>query len=757
MNWKLFVGIPLIAISLLSLKVYYSLYQLEHKFDHLPKVLAVPNDIDSRKPIPPYHGLQPSLLLRPSETHPELIQLGQVGPSTPLFAGPKQYPFLCNTEESDLGQPLVDNQQGIGIPIYQEKNNVINKNIILGYSKDCLLPTRAWYYYLSNKDNQFHRLENSDNDVVQLNINNKQIPFIVRVEIGTINRFIYTIATLKGAQETLNKPAGDNWNGKLIYQFRGGVGVGHKQGKSSPTDLIERRMEELKKGYAVIYSTGNQTSNHYNIWLSEDTALRVKQQFNLLYGQEDYVVGLGGSGGAVQQYLIAQNNPSFLDAAIALYSYPDMTTQITYAFDCELIEYYFDVTDNKNKKWASWENRRLIEGMNASKNVFNKYAKLYDFALRLRGYSPPSPSGMSECTKSWRGITPLVNNPTFNHHYKRFSENVFKNTHWSHWEDLKYFYGVDKTGYAQHTFDNVGVQYGLSALQSGDISIDEFIKLNAQIGGWKKPSEMTHEKLWKLNDQPLFSEFSIWSNQNMTDNSPDNNRVTARSEGNIDAMRAAYLSGNVFLGNLEIPVIDLRHYLEDELDMHHTSASFATRLRILRAQGDTSNQLIWIANKKHNPLADALATIDEWLMNLKTVKSDNVLTALKLSRPSNVNDRCYSDKGEIIAQGDKVWDGEWNNKTTGKCMSVFPIYSISRTVAGANLAGDTFKCALQSVDQAVDQGLYQGIKIEPYLAQLKQTFPSGVCDYSKPDQGKPTESLIAELKQNTQDNKLNLN
>jgi hypothetical protein len=89
-------------------------------------------------------------------------------------------------------------------------------------------------------------------------------------------------------------------------------------------------------------------------------------------------------------------------------------------------------------------------------------------------------------------------------------------------------------------------------------------------------------------------------------------------------------------------------------------------------------------------------------------------------------------------------------------MQVFPIYSISRTVAGADLAGDTFKCALQSVEQAIDKGFYQNINIQFHLTQLKETFPEGVCDYSKPDQGKPTETLLAELKSHYQENQLKL-
>jgi len=54
-----------------------------------------------------------------------------------------------------------------------------------------------------------------------------------------------------------------------------------------------------------------------------------------------FTIGLGGSGGAVQQYLFAQNQPGVLDGGIALQSYPDMVTQTIPISDCPLMSQYF--------------------------------------------------------------------------------------------------------------------------------------------------------------------------------------------------------------------------------------------------------------------------------------------------------------------------------------------------------------------------------------------------------------------------------
>jgi len=45
-------------------------------------------------------------------------------------------------------------------------------------------------------------------------------------------------------------------------------------------------------------------------------------------------------------------------------------------------------------------------------------------------------------------------------------------------------FGFDShTGFARTVFDNVGVQYGLNALNRGQITPDEFLDLNEKIGG----------------------------------------------------------------------------------------------------------------------------------------------------------------------------------------------------------------------------------------------------------------------------------
>ncbi len=291
------------------------------------RIITLPADYEPFAYYPGYSGPHPSTLRRPQETFFFPIRPGETGPIQPLFAGPLEYPFMCRSEEADLGQPLVDNQEGAGIKIYAEDGSGNKTKEVIGYSKDCSLKTRVWYIYKHKYTHDFNLWESTSKNIQTITVNDRVVNYVLRVEVGTINRHPYVLLALKGENEVSDRPEASNWNKKLIYYFRGGVGIGKRQGKLNLDSILENLEEQLALGYAVIHSTANQTSNHYDIWLAEDTALRVKRQFIALYGEPEYTVGIGGSGGGLQQYLLAQNNPDVIDAAIPQYSYPDMVTQ----------------------------------------------------------------------------------------------------------------------------------------------------------------------------------------------------------------------------------------------------------------------------------------------------------------------------------------------------------------------------------------------------------------------------------------------
>jgi hypothetical protein len=355
---------------------------------------------------------------------------------------------------------------------------------------------------------------------------------------------------------------------------------------------------------------------------------------------------------------------------------------------------------------------------------------------------PASPApALMECKPAWFGLTPLVLNPTFTNvsDLDKLAQGT-AGVEWTHWGDTRNIYGTGDDGFARVPWDNVGVQYGLQALVEGVITPDEFLDLNAQIGGWKRTSEMVPEGFPFAG--PLTQEnFDPWSSRNMN-LSPDGGVTpAARTEGDVAAMNAAYTSGMEFQGDIDIPVIDWRHYLEDQLDMHHSHQSFAARQRMLNVDEDAGNQVIWFTDARPAVAFDqtplAFEVIDEWMANIAAHPHRSVAR----NRPARAVDSCFATDGSLIASGPHVWDGVLDDEqAAGACTQQFPIYSSSRRVAGGPYEGGVWKCALQSLDEALDDDVYGDW--EPDAAQrarLEQIFPEGVCNWRLPDVGRPAE------------------
>lgn len=684
----------------------------------------------------------------------------------PMFSGPQQQPFVCTTARGNfdgrkiLGQPLVDNHDEFGIAVAQEdaggnypqdsRGYPTADAQIVGWSGNCAAERRVDHLYRSTTDDRFHWLDDpaappADTATVTTK-DGAEVPYVVRWERGTVNRFIYSIAALAAVGDDPDEPDGDLWNRRLVFSFQGGVAIGHTQGTTSesamlPTDLLSR-------GYGVMWSSGTRTSTHYNLQLGGETALMVKERAIETYGSPDYTVAVGGSGGAIQQYVYAQNHPGIIDAAIPQYSYPDMVTQIIHVGDCELLEHYFDATDRDNEKWKDPEVRQKIIGLNGTNEPKNlsaseiaQWNQLYG-AMDALGYQvmdrkPGSPApALMECKPGWFGLTPLALNPTFTDvdDLDKLAQGA-EGVEWTHFGDLVNIYGTDPSGFARVPWDNVGVQYGLHALKDGVITPAEFLDLNAEVGGWKDTKDMVEEGApfaGALTPQ----NFDPWSSRNM--NLSDGSAPAPRRAGDLKAMKAAYTSGMQFQGDIDIPVIDLRPYLEDELDMHNTQQSFAARQRMLNVDGNASNQVIWFADARpqqsYDPTLKAFEVVDEWMANIEA----NPRRGVSGNKPAAAVDTCFTTSGDVIAAGRNVWNGVLDARPAGACTQQFPIYSSSRREAGAPYEGGIWKCQVQSVRKAVKKGLYGDWK--PSAAEverLEQIFPTGVCDYSKPDAGKP--------------------
>jgi hypothetical protein len=396
----------------------------------------------------------------------------------------------------------------------------------------------------------------------------------------------------------------------------------------------------------------------------------LKDHFVDTYGEPLYTIGVGGSGGAIQQYVYAQNHPGLLDGGVPQMSYPDMATQTIHIGDCELLEHYMERTDAANTRWRDITERTKLVGLNAeqapvlssgNRAQFNQLYQLYT------AFGIPTPTGwnnadvvpLTECRPGWFGLTPLAMNPTFTN--VRDIDKLAEGTagvHWTHWDDAKDVYGVDEDGWARQTWDNVGVQYGLASLRDGGLTPEEFLDVNAYVGGWKHASEMVPEGCpYDPSKCANPAEFDPWSSRQMN-LSPDGEAPAPRTSGDVVGIGNAFANGHVFLGDLDIPMIDVRAYMEHQLDMHNTHQSFAVRQRMLDAVGHHDNQLVWFADARPgtsyvDPTLHAFEVLHDWITNIQA----DPAAGIGPNRPDGAADACWATDGTLIASGDDVWAG----------------------------------------------------------------------------------------------------
>jgi hypothetical protein len=577
----------------------------------------------------------------------------------PVFSGPHEQPFFCATEEfrlpdgTTLGPPLDAACSANTVVHYVYKPAGAAES---GVKKPILKPLPG-------------RTALPDDVAWTTTSIGQRVPYVVRVETGTINRSIYQTAILHdptAEPEPSPFAAPKGWNRRLIYSFGGGCPGGwYKQGSTLGTGGGIIDDTTLGRGYAEAAATLNLFGNNCSDVIAAETMMMVKERFIEAYGAPLFTMGRGGSGGSYQQNQIADNYPGLLDGILPSLMLPDVlaTTQMT--VDFQLLHNYF--TQRPDALTA--EQQRAITGAGA----FQSVVKGAPSAGRINAtaFCPPQMP------------VPLRYDPLKNPGGARCD--VFDHT--------VNVYGRDpETGFARRPIDNTGVQYGLLALNKGIINVTQFLDLNERIGGY--------------------------------DN--DGNLVPTRASADRMALRAAYRTGRLTYGGgglANIPIIDIREYrdLAPAGDLHLKYHSFALRERLRKANGTAANGVILVSGTDW-PLAPfAIAKMDEWLTNLANdTSSGRTLDRIVRAKPDDLTDSCYKNGGERIVEP-QVFGA-------GQCSIAFPDFPSSRMVAGGPVAGDILKCSLKPVDFGDYAVTLTGSEQE----RLRSIFPEGVCDWTKP-------------------------
>ena len=580
----------------------------------------------------------------------------------PIFTGPKEQPFICETQNFKL---LAGGTLGPSL------------------DTNCSIATRVDYVYRSTAGGDLKPLadpKNPPSDVAQTTTSLGQtVPYIVRIETGTINRAIYEIAMLHNparepAPDFATKPTG--WNGRLIYTFGGGCSNGwyHQAVTTGGVDDDAK----IGKGYAVASSSLNVAGNNCDEVLSAETMMMVKERFIEAYGLPKFTIGYGGSGGSYQQHVIAEAYPGLLDGIMPSSSFPDMTQALaTTSTDSRLLDHYFATL--ATKPYTDEEKRAIIgyvsvaNMMEMSKNRASRIAPTEDcpdvLPAALRYDAVKNPKG-ARCTIYDHDINVLGRDP--------------------------------KTGFARRPLDNVGIQYGLAAVNAGRITKEQFLDLNEKIGGFDIDAVM----------------------------------VPQRTVADLEAIRNAYRSGVVTNGGgglATIPILEYRNYVDNDPrgNVHLRYHSFSMRARLLKANGQTDNDVMLLAMPGNNLYPVALNQMDRWLTRIsEDASSDPQIAKIRRAKPEDLTDACWTTGPNPQKIVEKQVYG------SGQCEQLYPSASFPRGVAGAPIAADVMKCQVKQIDKAD----YKVTFTADEMTRLNKVFAGGVCDWSKPGVGQQVPS-----------------
>jgi hypothetical protein len=564
----------------------------------------------------------------------------------PIFAGEQVQPWLCLNTSFGFGAPT--NEQCDTAP-----------TVTYSYM-DAATHAFAPYDPASPPPEAQIASTTTDEGVV--------VPYIVRSERGAMDRGLYDVSVL--ADPSADWAPWDSqagWNHKLLYQFGGGTAPWHTNG-APQNDLIDFA---LARGFMVANNNLNIRGDDGNDVVSAESVLMLKEHIAETYGPIRYTIGAGCSGGSIQQYVIAADYPGLLDGIQPNCSFQDSWTTANEVNDCHLLRHYFDAAGG----FTPAEQAAVMGTEDTSVCLF------WDFSFAPVGI----PSRVQNCNLQGTPLASAVYDPVTNPDGVRCDLQDYQAAIWG---------PRPQDGFARSPFANVGVQYGLDALAAGAISPEQFVALNAGIGGTDIDLNFTPE----------------------------------RSQPDPVAQSIAHRTGQVTQGTqlASVPIIDLRGS-HNSNDIHTDYHSYVMRARLDAANGGHANQLIWTWDGgafgigPPAPVAvKSFLLMDGWLSAIEADTRDVPLAQKVLDdKPSGATDACF------------VGAGLTETTDAAACAAAFPHFGDARLAAGSPLVDNAMQCALKPLAR----GDYAVTFTDEQWAQLQQAFPQGVCDWSAPPAG----------------------
>ena len=581
--------------------------------------------------------------------------------SGPIFSGPQETPFACQTATFRIfpGGPF------LGAPI----------------DASCSVATRVDYVYRNTASPAafvaLPSLQQVPADAATTTTDDgRTVPFIVRLETGTLNRSIYQTAVLHNpaasAAPTPTAPS-DGWNRRLVYTFGGGCTGGWYRQGATTGGVLDTPI--LAHGYAMASSSLNVFGNNCGDLVAAESMSMVKERFIEAYGLPRYTIGWGCSGGSYQQHQIADNYPGLLDGILPGCSFPEVGVATVYSItDMRLLGNYFK---NTAPGAISPDQQRAIAGAVLQDTIYT--GTVYDGALRIApdAFCPPE----LPAAQRYNATT----NPA--------------GTRCDVYDHMVNVLGRDpNTGFARRPIDNVGVQYGLRALNRGQITVDQFLDINEKAGGYDVDARF----------QP------------------------GRTVADTVATRQMYQTGRLTNGGgglRDIPIIDYRAYADQNAggDIHQRYHSFSMRERLAKANGAAGNQVMLLEDFRYgyyssaSPLLmRALTEMDKWLAAIQAdAASGTKAERVVRNKPATLQEGCNS------RDANPTFIPEAMRMDSGQCAQAYPVAGAPRYEAGAPIAADVIKCTLKPVT-ATDYGASFTADQQQRLSAI---FPTGVCNW----------------------------
>ena len=524
----------------------------------------------------------------------------------PIVSGPHEAPFVCTTDRFQIyagfGKADLPSDETFGPAL----------------DADCSAKTKISFLYLPAGGKALLPLPNQaripDDVATTTTMSGRTVNFIVRVETATIDRGIYQSTVLfdpasEPPPSWKTPPRG--WNGRLIaVQGAGCPGGWYMQGTAGGSSIRPGVMDaslfsiqRLGEGYALYGNTLQNASQNCNSVLEGEAAMMGKEHFIKRFGVPAYTVSIGCSGGSYGGAQPADALPGLYDGVLIACTFPDPLAIATSGLDAHLLEHYFDITA---KGAFTDDERAAISGYKGAKAFL-------DAANQAERTDPVPGRDDAPGYKSavWNDVVPaaLRYDPVANPRGAR--PTIF--------DHARNVFGADPaTGFARRTFDNVGVQYGLAALNAGQITPVQFLDLNERIGGVNQ----------------------------------DANYVATRSVGDSGALRRAYQSGLELSGGgglKSIPVFDISGIYNDDAGYHYQWFHFALRARMAQANGDAANHVMWRGNPV--PFDKAWTTFIAWMEAIHTDKSPRSARAKTIAdKPALATDGCWRGPDSLVAE-----------------------------------------------------------------------------------------------------------